>query len=170
MRDGLQGWFEILRGGHLADLTGQVRDTDTVIDRAVSTFNASMHEPPLTIGPPSDTAPAWGWIKALRSEVVNGVKRLFMLPYQVHPQFGAGVMSGRYKKDGVMFYPDGRLKLVRFSGDLPPALPLAERANFAGDGGIITFEFSNDDGAHAPGCKDSEELSWADIQGLTKMV
>ncbi len=44
---GFDDWIEIFRGGKQIDGSGREHDGDALIDRAVKTFNAAAHEPPL---------------------------------------------------------------------------------------------------------------------------
>lgn len=119
---GFGDWIEIFKGGRQVDSSGVQHDGDALIDTAVATFNASEHEPPVVVGHPKDNAPAFGWVKGLKADVVDGVKRLFMLAGDVVPEFEDLVKGGRYKKRSAAFYPDGRLRHVGFLGAVPPAV------------------------------------------------
>jgi hypothetical protein len=119
---GFGDWIEIFKGGKQRDSTGAEHDGDALIDKAVATFNAAEHEPPVVVGHPKDNAPAFGWIRELKSDVVDGTKRLFALAGDVVPEFEELVKAGRYKKRSAAFYPDGRLRHVGFLGAMPPAV------------------------------------------------
>lgn len=119
---GFGEWIEIFKGGRQVDSSGAEHDGDALIDKAVATFSATEHEPPVVVGHPKDNAPAFGWVKELRADVVDGVKRLFMLAGDVVPEFEDLVKGGRYKKRSAAFYPDGRLRHVGFLGAVPPAV------------------------------------------------
>jgi len=54
---GFDDWIEIFRGGKQIDSNGREHDGDAVIDRAIATFNASNHEPPVVVGHPKDNCP-----------------------------------------------------------------------------------------------------------------
>lgn len=140
--NGFGDWIEVFRGGRQVDSSGVAHDGDAIIDRAVATFNAAEHEPPIVIGHPAKNAPAYGWIKELKAEMVGGTKRLLARAHQVAPEFEELVKAGRYKKRSAAFYPDGSLRHLGFLGAAPPAVKgLADMA-FA-EGEATTFEFSD---------------------------
>lgn len=119
---GFGDWIQIFKGGKQTDATGAEHDGDALIDRAVDSFNAAEHEPPLVAGHPRDNAPAWGWVEGLRAEVQDGAKVLLAKFKEVVPEFEEMVKAGRYKKRSAAFYPDGRLRHVGFLGAMPPAV------------------------------------------------
>ncbi len=146
---GMQGWIEIFRGGRQVDAGNKEHDGDALVDRAVATFNAAEHEPPMVIGHPKTDSPACGWIKEVKSEVVNGVKSLLALPHQVQPEFEEGVRSGRYKKRSAAFYPDGRLRHVGFLGAMPPAVKGLSNIAFNEDEEFFVIEFNEQEEDHS---------------------
>jgi len=119
---GLEDWIEIFRGGRQTDGMGREHDGDEIIDKAVNTFNAAEHEPPLVVGHPKDNSPAFGWVQELKTAVKDGVKVLLAKFRQVVPEFAELVKQGVYKKRSAAFYPDGRLRHVGFLGAAPPAV------------------------------------------------
>jgi hypothetical protein len=119
---GFGDWIQIFKGGKQVDSTGAEHDGDALIDKAVASFNASEHEPPVVVGHPKDNAPAFGWVEGLRAEVKDGAKVLLAKFKEVVPEFEELVKAGRYKKRSAAFYSDGRLRHVGFLGALPPAV------------------------------------------------
>lgn len=134
---GFDDWIEIFRGGKQIDSNGREHDGDAVIDRAIATFNASNHEPPVVVGHPKDNAPAFGWIEGLKK---SGNKLLAKIK-NVVPEFQAAVEKGLYKKRSASFYPDGRLRHVGFLGAAPPAVKGLADIGFEDGENQITFEF-----------------------------
>ena len=140
---GFGDWVEIFKGGKQVDSGGNEHDGDAMIDQAVASFNAAEHEPPLVTGHPQDNDPAYGWVKDLKSEVVDGVKRLFMKASQVVPEFEELVKAGRFKKRSAAFYADGRLRHVGFLGAMPPAVKGLADLKFNDAEPPVSFEFSD---------------------------
>lgn len=138
---GFNDWIEIFAGGQQTDTNGRTHDGDWFIDRAVETFDPAYHEPPHVIGHPADDAPAYGWISAVKSEVVDGVKRLLAKSTQMVPQFEESVKAGAYKKRSAAFYSDGRLRHVGWLGAVPPAVKGLADVRFAEKEALI-FEFA----------------------------
>ncbi len=142
---GFKDYVEIFRGGKQTDSNGNIHDGDAMIDKAVASFNAEKHQPPLVVGHPKDNEPAFGWIKRLRSEVVDGVKTLSARFEEVVPEFEELVAAGRYKKRSASFYPDGRLRHVGFLGAVPPAVKgLADLKFQDAEADTLTFDFHED--------------------------
>ncbi len=130
------GWIPIFKGGKQTDSAGREHDGNTLIDKAVSTFNAKEHEPPAVIGHPHDNAPAWGWVQGLKRE-----GDLLLAQFKdLVPEFKDMVNKGMFKKRSASFYPDGRLRHVGFLGAMPPAVKgLPDAAFKEGDG--MCFDF-----------------------------
>jgi hypothetical protein len=129
-------WIEIFRGGPQTDSNGRKHNGDAVISRALSTFNAAEHTPPLVIGHPANNAPSFGWIGGLRRTVKNGVAYLEAGVKQVYPEVARMVKDGLFKKVSASFYEDGRLRHVGLLGAAPPAVKgladvaFSEKSNF----------------------------------------
>lgn len=115
---GFNDWVEIFRGGKQTDSKGQEHDGDTLIDKALTTFDPMYHEPPAVIGHPKEDAPAYGWVSALKKTGDT----LYARFKQVVPEFEQAVKDGLFKKRSAAFYPDGRLRHVGFLGAMPPAV------------------------------------------------
>jgi len=156
---GFGDWIEIFKGGKQVDSTGRTHDGDAIIDKAVSTFNAAEHEPPMVVGHPKDNAPAYGWVDGLKTEVKDGVKVLLMKGKQVVPEFEDLVQKGLYKKRSASFYPDGRLRHVGFLGAAPPAVKGLADLSFSDDDEAITFDF-----------EETSPWTWSAIAGMFRKL
>lgn len=146
---GFGDWVEIFRGGKQIDSMGREHDGDAIIERAAASFDAAKHEPPLVVGHPVDNAPAFGWVKGLKTTIKDGATVLLAKIRDVAPEFEDLVRRGLYKKRSASFYPDGGLRHVGFLGAAPPAVKgLADIGFNDGDGAVsfeedLTFEISN---------------------------
>ncbi len=134
---GFDGWVPIFRGGRQTDGNGRTWNGDDLIEKALSSFNTSIHEPPIVVGHPRHDAPAFGWIEGLKKE-----GDLLMAKFRdVVPEFTEAVKKGLYKKRSAAFYPDGRLRHVGFLGGTPPAVKGLPDVAF-GEGEAASFEFA----------------------------
>lgn len=139
---GFDDYVEIFRGGTQVDSGGTKHNGNELIDKAVTTFNAAEHQPPLVVGHPKDNAPAFGWVKDLKVAETGGVKTLLAKFVEVADEFKDLAARGLYKKRSAAFYPDGRLRHVGFLGAVPPAVKgLADILFEDGGGQPVTFEF-----------------------------
>jgi len=135
---GFDDWIPIFQGGSQTDSAGRVHDGDALIDKAVSTFNAARHEPPVVIGHPQENGPAFGWVEGLKRQ-----GNLLVAKFkQVEPGFADMVQRGLFKKRSAAFYPDGSLRHVGFLGAAPPAVKGLPDVAFAA-AEAVTFEFSD---------------------------
>lgn len=142
---GFDDWIEIFRGGKQTDSDGVEHDGDSLIDKAVDTFDTSYHEPPLVIGHPRHDDPAYGWVEGLKKTVKDGVNILHARFKDVVPEFIDAAKSGLYKKRSVRFYPDGRLRHVGVLGAAPPAVKGLANVAFSDDDPGIGFETDEDE-------------------------
>lgn len=135
---GFNDWIPIFQGGRQTDSAGCVHDGDALIDKALATFNAAKHEPPVVIGHPVENAPAYGWVEGLTKQ-----GNLLLAKFkQVEPSFADMVKRGLFKKRSAAFYPDGSLRHVGFLGAVPPAVKGLPDVAFA-EANAMTFEFSD---------------------------
>lgn len=139
---GFDDWIEIFRGGEQVDSMGIPHDGDAIVQKALKSFNAAKHEPPLVLGHPIDNAPAFGWVSDLKEAVENGAKVLLAKFKQVVPEFEDAAKKGLYKKRSASFYPDGRLRHVGFLGAAPPAVKGLADLKFDERDESVTFDFS----------------------------
>lgn len=133
---GFDDWIPIFQGGRQVDSNGVGHDGDTLIDTAVSTFNAARHEPPVVVGHPKENGPAFGWVEGLKRQGDTLLAKF----KQVEPAFADMVKRGLFKKRSAAFYPDGSLRHVGFLGAAPPAVKGLPDVAFA-DADAMTFEF-----------------------------
>jgi hypothetical protein len=62
-------WIEIFRAGRQTDSTGNTREwTEADLDTIVERYDPARHEAPVVVGHPTDNAPAFGWVEALKRE------------------------------------------------------------------------------------------------------
>jgi hypothetical protein len=139
---GFDDWIPIFRGGQQTDSLGRKHDGDQLIDRAVASFDAGRHEPPVCIGHPADNAPAWGWVEGLKKLPQQGGAFLMAKFRQVQPAFADMVKNGLFKKRSAAFYPDGSLRHVAFLGAAPPAVKGLADVAFTEETGSV-FEFTD---------------------------
>ena len=150
--------IEIFRAGTHVDIDGTER-TFTPADLAgmASSYATERHEAPLVVGHPHTDAPAWGWVKALKTVG----DRLVAIPDQVPAAFSEAVAAGRYKKVSAAFYaPTDRhnpvpgqwyLRHVGFLGAMPPAIKgLAGVAFAEDDTAAVVIEHGSDHGDPFP--------------------
>jgi len=136
---GFSDWIPIFRGGRQVDASGREHDGDALIENAVSTFDASKHEPPIVIGHPADNTPAFGWVSELKKQ-----GDLLLAKFkQVQPEFEDMVRRGLFKKRSAAFYNDGTLRHVGFLGAMPPAVKGLADVAFS-EGEAASFEFGED--------------------------
>jgi len=135
---GFDNWIEVFRGGKQIDSHGKEHDGDTLIDRAIETFDPAYHEPPIVVGHPKDNAPAFGWVRGLK----RAGNILLAKAKDVVPEFEAIAKQGLFKKRSASFYPDGRLRHVGFLGAAPPAVKGLADLKFDDGEAMATFEFS----------------------------
>ena len=132
-------WIEIFRAGTHIDSGGTTHHfTASDLDRTVTSFDPSLHEPPLVIGHPEMDAPAWGWVAGLKREGNSLLASFKNVPGVVRE----AVEKGRYKKRSAAFYTDGRLRHVGLLGAAPPAVHgLKDIVAFASGEGMESYEF-----------------------------
>lgn len=138
---GFDDWVPIFKGGKQTDSKGIEHDGDELIDQAVATFEPEQHEPPVVIGHPKENAPAFAWVKELKTAIKGGIKTLYAKFKDVVPEFAGAVEQGLYKKRSASFYPDGRLRHVGFLGAAPPAVKGLADLKFEDDEEAISFDF-----------------------------
>lgn len=135
---GFDDWIPVFQGGSQTDSAGRVHDGTALIERAVSTFNAARHEPPVVIGHPKENAPAFGWVEGLKKQGDTLLAKF----KQVEPAFADMVKRGSFKKRSAAFYPDGSLRHIGFLGAMPPAVKGLPDVAFA-EADAMTFEFAD---------------------------
>ncbi len=141
----------IFRPGTHTATNGTTLDfSEDMLAGAVAAYDPALHDAPLVIGHPKDTAPAYGWVQsmALGSGGVVAVN-----PHQVNADFAEVVRAKAYKKVSASWYlPDAPanpkpgslyLRHVAFLGAVPPALKGLPPVEFAeGEAGVVTIDFA----------------------------
>lgn len=161
---GFGDWIEIFRGGKQVDSQGREHDGDAVIEKALATFDAATHEPPLVIGHPRTNAPAYGWVQALKK--VGNI--LFAKFKDMVPEFEAIARQGLFKKRSASFYPDGRLRHVGFLGAAPPAVKGLADLKFEDDAESICFEHNIESKAPKTIKKEDKAMTFKDFMEIFK--
>lgn len=134
-------WIQVFRTGRHTDASGDEREWEkTDLDRIVSSYNPQRHEAPVVIGHPEDSAPAFGWVEALKREG----EILYAKLKDLVPEFVDMVRRGLYKKRSIALYPDLTLRHVGFLGAMPPAIKGLEDVRFQ-ERGKITICFSDNE-------------------------
>lgn len=143
--------IEIFIPGVRVDDSGRSHHfTPAMLAEIVASYNAALHEAPLTIGHPKDNLPAYGWVAKL---YINEAGNLAIDPAQVDPAFAEMVRTGKFKKRSASFYPPDHpanptpgkwhLRHVAFLGAQPPAVKgLKDFKDGAGD--VLVVSFSED--------------------------
>lgn len=137
-------WFDLFKTGTHVDTSGKKHDiTPEIIHTIERSFNESADDAPIVTGHPKDSAPAFGWLKRVRSITADGVTKLQGLGGQIVPEFAEAVNKGMYKKVSISLRPDWTIRHVGFLGGMPPAVKGLEPVlSFAEDDGAVEFEFS----------------------------
>lgn len=142
--------IHIFRAGtHVAADGRSVSFSDADLAAAASAYDPAVHEAPLVIGHPKDTAPAYGWVAGM---IAQGGE-LHAIPAKVNAEFAELVRSGAYAKVSASFYlPDAvtnpkpgayYLRHVGFLGAQPPAIKGLAPVQFGEAGGdTVTVEFA----------------------------
>ena len=118
-------WVEIFKGGKQKDKKGLEHDGDQIIEAALSSFDASKHMPPLVLGRPTHSSPAYGWVHGLKQGFKDGVKTLMasIVPIEVS---GLKEWATERLREGprtVSFYNNGSaLRSVSIQGIIPSHL------------------------------------------------
>lgn len=132
-------WIQVFRTGRHTDASGDEREWGKGdLDRIVSSYNPQRHEAPVVIGHPEDSAPAFGWVEALKREG----EILYAKLKDLVPEFVDMVRRGLYKKRSIALYPDLTLRHVGFLGAMPPAIKGLEDVRFQ-ERGKVTICFSD---------------------------
>lgn len=161
---GFNDWVEIFSGGKQIDSAGKEHDGTTLINRAIETFSAGAHEPPIVLGHPTDNAPAYGWVQELK-KTGNTLLAKFK---DVVPEFASAVEKGMYKKRSASFYPDGRLRHVGFLGAMPPAVKGLADLVFNDNDDSIVFDFNETKKNKTDKTKKEKGMTFAEFAEMFK--
>lgn len=138
---GKEKWIEIARTGTFTDSAGRpqtfmARDLDAI----ARSYDPVKRDAPLCFGhPQTDKAPAYGWVKKLKSE--GG--KLYANFSQVPEQVRALVDAGHYRHVSMSLMPDRvSLRHVALLGAAQPAIDGLAAVEFADGGDAITVDFT----------------------------
>lgn len=139
--------INIFRAGRHTGTTGlSLTISEADVHASAEAYDPRVHEAPLVIGHPSQSAPAYGWVSKLTASGAD----LWATPHQVHADFAELVRAGLYKKVSASFYsPEAKnnpipgvyyLRHVGFLGAAAPAVKGLAGIEFgAMDVGVIEF-------------------------------
>lgn len=152
--------IQLLRAGRHIASDGRGRDYPAAeLADMCAVYDPALYQAPIVVGHPTDDAPAYGWLAALRydpvAQAVEGV------PAEIDPDFAAAHRAGRLRYHSLSLYlPDsaanpkpGHLypRHLGFLGATPPAIKGLRRANFAAaDPDTLTLTFTESPGAPMP--------------------
>jgi len=123
----MDSWIQVFRTGRHTDASGDEREWGIAdLDRIISSYNPLRHEAPVVIGHPEDSAPAFGWVEALKRDG----EILYAKLKNMVPEFVDMVRRGLYKKRSIALYPDLTLRHVGFLGAMPPSIKGLEDVRF----------------------------------------
>ena len=150
--------LHIFKSGTHTDMSGaMIRFSEADLAATAAAYDPNKHEAPIVVGHPRHDAPAYGWVRSLKSSAGG----LEVAPQQLDASFAELVSAGRYKKISASFYSPGSpsnpvpgvyyLRHVGFLGAMPPAVKGLRSTEFAeAEEGVIEFA-ETADVAHAPG-------------------
>lgn len=112
-------WIQIFRTGNHVDSAGNAKDwSQADLDAIIAQYNPTHHEAPVVIGHPTENAPAWGWVEALKREG----EFLYAKMKNLIPEFVDMVKKGLFKKRSISLYPDLSLRHIGFLGAVAPSV------------------------------------------------
>jgi len=147
----------LARPGQFTDMNGvAVQFSEADLIAAAQAYDPALHEAPVVIGHPKDTAPAYGWIQALEF----GEGSLVAEAHNTVAEF-AELVSGPFKKRSARFYTPNSprnpvpgvyyLRDVGLLGAQPPAIKGLADVSFAeGEEGVIDVSFAEPDDPTIP--------------------
>ena len=137
-------WVDIARTGTFtAGNNGQkVTFTAECFDRLIRGFDEKIRRVPLVFGHPTDNAPAYGWVEALR-RAGNTLQAKFK---QVHNDVKSLVRNGNFKNISISISPDKSfLHHIGLLGATQPAISGLREVSFTDSGNCLIFEFSQEE-------------------------
>lgn len=140
----------IFRTGRHTSMQGDTLDfSEADMTASCAAYDPVVHEAPLVVGHPKDTAPAYGWVQGLAMDGADVAADCD----QVNPDFAELVKGGAFKKVSASWYAPNHpanpkpgvyyLRHVGFLGAQPPAIKGLKAVDFAEDDGeVVTIEFA----------------------------
>ncbi|MBT9372554.1 hypothetical protein [Rhizobium sp. CSW-27] len=131
-------------GKHTSASGAEVTFAEADLREIANSYRPELHEAPIVVGHPSDSAPAFGWVESVK----HAADGLHAIPTQVNLEFRELVKSGTYKKVSASFYPKNHpnnptpgswyLRHIGFLGGAAPAVKGLTGVEFS-DGGELLF-------------------------------
>ena len=131
-------WIEIFKTGTWTSSQGKTTTYNKDdLDAIVAKFNPEQ-QPPVTVGhPKEDSAPAFGWMRALKR-----VGDVLMGDFEFVPEFLELLKKGVYKNRSIGLR-DGAIAHVAFLGGVAPAVKGLEGIKFSADGAKTEYYETN---------------------------
>jgi len=144
-------WKEVFASGTWTDSSGRTQSfSEADLDKIISKYNTRITQSPvdmapITVGhPKTDTAPAYGWVSALKRD---GTKLLAQFK-DVVSDFADLVKQKVYKNTSIGITGDLDLRHIAFLGGVPPAVK--GLSDIAFNSGVQTFEYAIDQPENPP--------------------
>jgi hypothetical protein len=134
-------WVDIARTGTFTAGNNGQRVVFTVecFDRLIRGFNEKIRRVPLVFGHPTDSAPAYGWVEALR-RAGNTLQAKFK---QVHDDVKTLVRNGNFKNISISISPNKSfLHHVGLLGAAQPVISGLREVSFSDGADYLNVEFS----------------------------
>lgn len=138
-------WIEIARTGTFTDSAGRRQTfTSADLDAIASAYNPARRDCPLVLGhPKTDAAPAFGWLRKIRSEGGKLLASFGDVPEAARKL----VADGLYRHVSMSLMPDRvTLRHVALLGAAQPAIDGLKAVEFGDSDNCITVEFAARDG------------------------
>lgn len=134
-------WIEIARTGIFNDSAGRPQTfTDSDLARIASSYNPQKRDCPLVIGHvKADSAPAYGWMSAIKAEKGKLLAQFALVPDEVREL----VAKGHYRHVSMSLMPDRKtLRHVALLGAAQPAIDSLKAVELNGADNGITVDFA----------------------------
>ena len=160
-------WVCIARTGSFQDSEGREHTfTESDLETIRTAYNPAQSEAALCFGHPKDSAPAYGWVAALKRESGKLFAQFARVPAEVKKL----VDDGRYRYVSMGLAPDKkRLLHVGLLGAAAPAIDGLGPISFNADEVTINFSLSEKEAANNGGNMTLEELQQK-IGALTQQL
>ena len=134
---------EAFSAGTHTDANGQTAEwSEADLDDIAKKGNEQMQKKPIPvcIGHPTDSSPAYGWVKRF---VVAG-KKLVAKVGELNPAFVDALKSGTFKQRSISLYNDNRVRHLGFLGAAQAAVEGLKPFSFADAEPFKTYSFSEE--------------------------
>ncbi|MDE5831722.1 MAG: phage protease [Desulfovibrio sp.] len=141
-------WIEIARTGTFTDSSGRLQTfTESDLSEIAQSYNPDKRDCPLVFGhPKTDSAPAFGWMSAIKAENGKLLAQFASVPDAVREV----VAKGHYKHVSMSLMPDRvTLRHVALLGAAQPAIDGLKAIELRHADDFITVDFSTQQGTDA---------------------